>query len=74
MKTGTFENWAGNITEIGVMYPFEGSEFILVIAGLVFWIIWHVRQMKSENAALDQQVKELSKEKLKSLDLDDLDV
>ena len=74
MSTGTFENWAGNIVDIGVIYPFEGSEFVLVIAGLVFWLCWHIRQMKAENAALDQQVKELNKEKLKSLDLDDLDV
>lgn len=74
MSTGTFENWAGNITEIGVMYPFEGSEFILVIAGVAFWLIWQISQLKSENKTLDDQVKELTKEKLKSLDLKELDV
>jgi len=69
MSTGTFENWAGNVAEIGVIYPFEGSEFILVIAGLAFWLVWQICQFKAENKSLDEQAKNLTKEKLKSLDL-----
>jgi len=49
MSTGNFENWAGNISEIGAVYPFVGTETFLVIAGVVFWLWWHVKQSKMEN-------------------------
>ncbi len=49
MSTGNFENWAGNISEIGAVYPFVGSETYLAIAGVVFWLWWHVKQAKMEN-------------------------
>lgn len=49
MSTGNFENWAGNISEIGAIYPFVGSETFMAIAGIVFWLWWHVKQSKIEN-------------------------
>lgn len=57
MSTGSFENWAGTISEIGPIYPFVGSEGFLAIAGLVFWIWWHVRQAKIENQAHQEEIK-----------------
>ena len=57
MSTGNFENWAGTITDIGPMYPFVGTEMIWVIAGLVFWIWWHVVQTKRENKAYEEEIK-----------------
>ncbi len=42
MSTGSFENWAGDIADIGPIYPFVGSEFLLWIIGLALWIIWHI--------------------------------
>lgn len=55
MTTGSFENWAGTISEIGPVYPFVGSEGILVIIGVVFWVAWHVFQMRQEAADLSEQ-------------------
>ncbi len=43
-------NWSGNITDIGPLYPMVGSEGILVLIGLVFWIGWHIWQFRMENA------------------------
>lgn len=57
MSTGNFENWAGNIVDIGPMYPFVGTEMIWFIAGLVFWIWWHIVQTKRENRAYEEEVK-----------------
>ncbi len=51
MTTGLIQNWTGNITDIGPMYPFVGSEVFLVIIGVAFWIIWHIWQTKMENEA-----------------------
>ena len=67
MSTGTFENWAGEIAEIGVIYPFEGAEWLFVIAGLAFWIIWHIRMFRNELDDLKKQTGELTKEKLQKI-------
>lgn len=43
-------SWSGNLTEIGPLYPMVGSETVLVIIGLVFWIGWHIWQFRMENS------------------------
>lgn len=55
--TANFENWAGEISEIGAIYPFVGTEKYLAIVGLVFWVWWHIKQTKIENAWHEEQVK-----------------
>ena len=55
MKTGSFMDWAGNIADIGPIYPFVGWEPILVIAGLVFWVAWHIVQLRQENKQLQEE-------------------
>ncbi len=54
MTTGNFENFAGEIAEIGPMYPFVGSEGLLVVVGLVFWIAWHIWQTIHESKTYDE--------------------
>ena len=48
MSTG-IESWTGNILDIGPIYPFVGTEILLWIAGMIFWILWHFWQTKHEN-------------------------
>ncbi len=48
MTTGNFENWTGEIADIGPVYPFVGTEMWLVVAGVVFWIGWHIVQCSAE--------------------------
>ena len=57
MSTGNFENWAGNISEIGAVYPFVGSETFLAIAGVIFWLWWHIKQHKMENEDIAESLK-----------------
>lgn len=38
-----------NPQNIGALYPFVGFEVPLVIAGVVLWLAWQVRQTKIEN-------------------------
>lgn len=57
MSTGNFENWAGTITDIGPMYPFVGTEMIWFLAGLAFWIWWHVVQTKRESRQYEEEIK-----------------
>ena len=68
MSTGSFENWAGTITDIGPLYPFVGSEMLWFIPGLVFWIWWHIVQTKRENRAYEEEIKRFgSAESLKKI-------
>ncbi len=54
MSTTIVENWATDIAQLGPIYPFVGTEFILWIAGLAFWIYFHVWQLRSEAATLNE--------------------
>ena len=59
MSTGNFENWDGNIADIGPIYPFVGSEGIMVILAVVIWIGWHIFQIKTENKRYEEQASAL---------------
>ena len=68
MSTGAFENWAGNIAEIGPIYPFVGSETMLAIVGVVFWLWWHFKQSKIEETQMKEEIEKYgSKEKLSQI-------
>ncbi len=44
------ETWAGaDMSQIGPIYPMVGSEVILFIIGLVFWLGFHFAQVGIEN-------------------------
>lgn len=62
MSTIGYENWAVDLAEVGAIYPFRGSEGLMVTLLVVAWLGWHVWQMRAENAALK---KKQSKEKSK---------
>jgi hypothetical protein len=61
MSTGNFDNWDGNVLDIGPIYPFVGYEGLMVILCIVFWVGWHVIQIRMENAELDSDARELRK-------------
>ena len=52
MSTNGLESWAVDLKDVGAIYPFQGSEVLMVIIGLVFWIGWHVLQTRHENAEI----------------------
>jgi hypothetical protein len=52
-------NWDSNIVDIGPIYPFVGWEVLMVILCLVFWIGWHILQIKMENDQLDKEAQNL---------------
>jgi hypothetical protein len=59
MSTANFENWDGNILDLGPIYPFVGWEGFMVVLCVVFWIGWHVVQIKMENKKLEDQARSL---------------
>jgi hypothetical protein len=61
MSTGNFENWDGNVLDLGPLYPFVGFEGLMVIILIAAWVAWHIAQMVGENRELDERVRQLSK-------------
>ncbi len=50
LSTTIVESWAGaDITTLGPIYPMVGSEFILFIIGIVFWLGFHFAQSGIES-------------------------
>jgi hypothetical protein len=57
MSTIGLESWAVDLKDVGAIYPFQGSEVIMVVVGLVFWIGWHIIQMRQEAAEIEEEMK-----------------
>lgn len=54
MSTTEITSWAVDLTNIGPIYPFVGSEMLWFILGLVFWIGFHVWQIGFEKRMYDE--------------------
>jgi hypothetical protein len=61
MTTGSFQNWAGSIADIGPIYPFVGFEAVMWIVAIVLWIAWHVVQTRRENEVFRDEIKRFGK-------------
>jgi len=59
MSTANFANWDGNILDIGPIYPFVGWEGLMVVLCIVFWVGWHIVQIKIENKQLEEDARAL---------------
>ncbi len=54
MSTTGLDSWAVDLAEVGPVYPFQGSEVLMVIVGVAIWIIWHIWQIKFENRTFEE--------------------
>ena len=61
MATGAVDNWL-NIDTFGAIYPFAGTEVLLTVLGFAFWIIWHIIQVKRENAEFRDDIENIKKQ------------
>ncbi len=52
MSTNGMSSWAVDLKDVSAIYPFQGTEVILVILGLAFWIGFHVLQARVEASEL----------------------
>ena len=59
MSTTGISSWAVDLGEVGAIYPFQGTEFILFLAGVAFWIIWHIWQLKMEDRTYEDDLRHL---------------
>ena len=59
MSTTGISSWAVDIGQVGAIYPFQGTEFILFLAGVAFWIIWHIVQLRQEDRTYEDDLRHL---------------
>lgn len=59
MSTGNIENWDGSVVDLGPIYPFVGWEGLMVVLCVIFWVGWHIWQIRMENRRLDDQSRQL---------------
>ncbi len=57
MSTTGITTWAVDLKDVGAIYPFQGAEVLMVIVGVIFWIGWHIVQMKQESAEIAEAMK-----------------
>lgn len=56
MSTNGMTTWAVDLKDVGAIYPFQGTEFLLVIVLLIFWIGWHVLQTRAETREFEHDL------------------
>ena len=61
MSTGNFTDWTGDMNALGPIYPFVGSEMLMVILAVIFWLGWSFLQKRMETRNLEREAAELRK-------------
>jgi hypothetical protein len=64
MSTIGYGDWAVDLANVGAVYPFQGSEVLMTIIGVAFWIGWHRIQYVREAEHLEAARKMGDKEKV----------
>lgn len=54
MSTNGLTSWAVDLNDVGAIYPFQGTEVLLTLLLLVFWVGFHVMQTRAENREFDR--------------------
>ncbi len=58
MSTTIVETWSGaDLSQLGPIYPMVGTEFVLFLLGLAFWIGFHVLQSRIESREMEEDDK-----------------
>ncbi len=56
MSTTPIETWAVDLADVTVIYPWVGTEVAMVWGAIVLWIIWHIWQVRHQNAEYEEQI------------------
>ncbi|MCY4463108.1 MAG: hypothetical protein OXC26_22320 [Albidovulum sp.] len=63
MTTTGIDSWAVDLADVGAIYPFQGTEWLWLIIGLVAWIGWHVWCINWEKSYQEDKVREYGSKK-----------
>ena len=59
MSTTGIDSWAVDLADVSAVYPFQGSEWLMVIIGVALWIIWHLWKIRHENRTFEEERQKL---------------
>jgi len=48
--------WAVDLANVGAIYPWQGSELIMVIVAVAAWILWHIVQLREEKEEFEKDI------------------
>lgn len=60
MSTTPVQTFDVDLATLGPVYPFVGSEMLLVLAALVVWVGFHVWQIRFENRTYGRDLTKLN--------------
>ena len=60
MSTTPMETFAVDLDTLGPIYPFVGTEKLLVLVALVVWVGFHVWQMRFEERTYQAELRRLN--------------
>ena len=49
--------WAVDLADVGAVYPWLGTEVIMVIVAILAWLIWHFVQIRNEEDEYAEDIK-----------------
>jgi len=70
MSTTGIESWAVDLKDIGAIYPFQGSEGLMVIVGVALWLAWHVWCIRWERQRHNESVQKFGDQEILNSALD----
>ena len=56
MSTTPINSWAIDLADVTHIYPWVGSEGWMTAIAIALWLLWHIWQVKHENAAYEEKV------------------
>ena len=56
MSTTPIDTWAVDLADVTVIYPWVGTEALMVWVAIILWLLWHVWQVRHENAEYKDQI------------------
>jgi hypothetical protein len=62
MSTTPIDTWAIDLAEVTHIYPWVGSEGLMALIAIAFWLTWHVWQVKAENASYNEKIEKYGDE------------
>ena len=60
MSTTPMETFAVDLATLGPVYPFVGTEKLLVLVALVVWVGFHIWQMRFEERTYQAELRRLN--------------
>lgn len=48
--------WAVDLANVGPIYPWQGTELIMVIVAVAAWILWHIVQLREEKEEFAEDI------------------